>query len=177
MPTLSDTSGPNSAENDDGPTASAQGQKASPRQSRSFKHLVALAFLGTVLASMLLILFSGGEQWAGHIVLTALVVFPSVAIVATALWLLKGTRVPEYVTVLSAAVICGVVAGLIIFSAIDASWYGLIITVPVAVVVASIGFSIDDLLRRRPKIANIVIVIGAVLLLASILGTGVFTSG
>ena len=126
---------------------------------------MALGFLGTILAGTPL-MFLTGPDFSAMPLLTALVVFPSVAIVAVLLWVLRTSRIPEIAIILMASVLCGTAAGIIFFSAMGPDWWiGPIVTVPIALVVATAGYGLDKLVGRSTALANASIIVGAAFLL------------
>lgn len=135
--------------------------------SRQFKHVVALAFLGTIIAGVPLLPFGAGGELFAMPLLAALVVFPSVLIIALAVWALKRSQIPEIVIILTVAVICGALAAIIMFSAIDAIWFGVMITVPVAIITSLLGYLLDSLLRKSDIFVYTAISCGIGLLLFS----------
>lgn len=138
-------------------------------RGRGWRRYLALAMAGTVLAGVPLMLMLL-QPWATAL-LAAVVVFPAVAIIALLLRLLRHTSVPEPVVILAAAAVIGAAAGLLIFSPVSYDWFGLVVCIPIALVVAGVGIGLDYVFAASARFTNATIAVGSVLLAVSIVGT------
>ena len=141
-------------------------EKGGLQKARGPRRLLALGSLGTILVSAPLMILLWGDQGPDIPLIVALIVFPSVLIISSGAWLMRGFRMPQYVPVLLVAAVCGGLAGYFMFKAV-AGLSGLLVTVPLAIIVASVGYACDRFLESRKGISNGLIFGCAILLVAS----------
>ena len=136
--------------------------------STQWFRFLALAMAAVVYVGAPLMLLSG-QPWALPL-LTAAVVFPAVGLIAWVLTLLRDTRIPRPVVVLSTAGVVGVVAGLLIFSPVSFGLFGLLVCVPIALAAATVGLIMEWVMIRVPPLALLAVIVGGTLLVSSVIG-------
>lgn len=148
----------------EGTDAGEASGSASPEQGRAITHLLTLAMAGTILAGLPLMLVVG-QPWTAPLV-TAAVVFPGVAIIGFLLRLARGRR--RGLIVLGSSAALGAVAGLLLFPPGSYAWFGPLVCVPIALLVAALGLGVDAWLLRSRRASVLIVLFGAVLLALSL---------